>query len=288
MPALEDIRSNLLDSFHTKLREPVHEISTSELTREKKAQAVNALAGIIRNHLAEAVLGLPKEERPNYSLLLQYCFSVASLEYRNKVWPYEYMAFSRRVGELWEGFCSAAWDCPARPEVKRIQAPDFCAVRDSLSERIRLNIGTHAKREELISDIDTLFDIIGDINMKEDEVFSVDNTPHVIDFKSGFGSNEKGNMLRLQTVGRAYRIWNHQTRLMLLVRQEVNNNYLRVLRRSGLWEVHTGDLAYDQIAELTGADIQEVRRLVIDWPNDLSEVFYEHIKHAGLTGYLSW
>ena len=200
------------------------------------------------------------------------------------------MAFSRRVGELWEAFCRAAWDYPSRPAVARIATPDFGAVRGAMFDRIKANIGSHARRDEIITDLDILFEIIGDINMKEDEVFSVDGVPHVIDFKSGFGSNEKGNMLRLQTVGKAYRIWNHQTRLLLLVRQEENNNYLRVLRRLGLWEVHTGDAAYERISELTGARMQEIRKTVIDWPSDLSKELYDYLKNqpSDLTGYLVW
>ncbi|WP_216354012.1 hypothetical protein, partial [Klebsiella pneumoniae] len=49
-------------------------------------------------------------DRSKLFMLLQYCYSVMSFEYRNVVWPYEYMAFSRRNGELWERFCKAAWD----------------------------------------------------------------------------------------------------------------------------------------------------------------------------------
>src|SRR5207253_6969077 len=138
--------------------------------------------------------------------------------------------------------------------------------------------------------VDTLFEIIGDINMREDEMFAVEGKPHVIDFKSGFGSNEKGNMLRLQTVGKAYRIWNHETRLLLLVRQEENNNYLRVLRRLGLWEVHTGSNAYEQISILTGAHMQAIRDQVIDWQSDLSAELYDYLKNqpTDLTSYLVW
>lgn len=95
-----------------------------------------------------------------------------------------------------------------------------------------------------MTDVSTLFEIVGEINMKEDEVFRKADIPYVIDFKSGFGSNEKGNMLRLLTVGRAYHIWDHRTKLMLLVRQDENNNYLKVLRRSNLWEVYTGADTY--------------------------------------------
>ena len=198
------------------------------------------------------------------------------------------MAFSRRVGELWEAFCAAAWDYPSRPGVTRIEPPDFGDVRETLLNRIRTNVGNHDKRNEILEDIDTLFQIIGDINMDEDEVFTVNGLPHVIDFKSGFGSNEKGNMLRLQTVGNAYRIWNHETRLLLLVRQEQNNNYLQVLRRMGLWEVHTGIKAYEQISDFTGADLASIRRTVINWQTDLSTDLYQYLNDGNLTGYLSW
>ena len=285
---LVEVKAEILETLHSDLREPSAIIAASKITREKKAKAVNAIVGATRHRLSGTVATLDVAERPNFALVLQYCCSVASLEYRHRVWPYEYMAFSRRVGELWEAFCSAAWDYPSRPEVTRIDVPVFATVRNALDTRMRGNIGEHGKREEILQDLDTLFEIIGDINMNEDEVFRVGEIPHVIDFKSGFGSNEKGNMLRLQTVGKAYRIWNHQTRLLLLVRQEENNNYLNVLRRAGLWEVHTGTKAYEQISAFTGADMQTVRDAVIDWPADLSPELYEFLATANLTSYLTW
>jgi len=285
---LAEVKAEILETLHRDLREPSAIITASQVTREEKAKAINAIVGATKHKLSARVATLDVAERPNFALVLQYCCSVASLEYRHKVWPYEYMAFSRRVGELWEGFCSAAWDFPSRPEVARIDVPAFATVRNALDARIRGNIGEHGKRDEILRDVDTLFEIIGDINMNEDEVFRVGEIPHVIDFKSGFGSNEKGNMLRLQTVGKAYRIWNHQTRLLLLVRQEENNNYLNVLRRAGLWEVHTGTKAYEQISALTGADMQTVRDTVIDWPSDLSPELYKFLTDADLTSYLTW
>jgi hypothetical protein len=285
-----ELKNSILDNFHNQLYPAVIQIDSCNLEYQKKAQAVNSLAGQIRNNWINWIASLPVGDRTNASLVLQYCYSVASLEYRNKVWPYEYMAFSRRVGELWEGFCSAAWNFPNRVNVHRYNHPHFDDVRRTLRTRLDLNIGDHPLKNELQKDIDILFDIIGDINMKEDEVFEVDGVPHVIDFKSGFGSNEKGNMLRLQTVGRAYKLWNLNTRLLLLVRQSANNNYLKVLEKIGLWEVHTGDNAYNLIAELTGAGIQQVRREIIDWENDLSEDFKTHLSQqtTDLRSYLEW
>jgi hypothetical protein len=202
MTQIESNKKDFLAAFHRGLRGPVGKIVASRGTRKQKAREVNSLAWSIKTELSQVVGTLPKNERPNYALVLQYCFSVASLEYRHKVWPYEYMAFSRRVGELWEAFCRAAWDYPSKPSVARIPVPDFGSVREALFARIKANIGTHGKREEIIEDVKTLFEIIGDINMREDEVFTVDQTPHVIDFKSGFGSNERATCCVFKPWGR--------------------------------------------------------------------------------------
>lgn len=135
-----------------------------------------------------------------------------------------------------------------------------------------------------------VWELVGEINMKEDEVFAVDDVPHVVDFKSGFGSNEKGNTLRLIGVGRAYRLWNPATQLFLLVRQTDNNNYLEVLKRSNLWQVHCGEEAYKKIDELTGANINDLRKEIVNFQEDLSENFFRDIdgQLADLRSYLDW
>lgn len=280
----------ILEGLHARLTPDVERIAALSLPHQQKAQHVNALISQQRNRLVAELAQLPEDQRGTAALIVQYCCTVASLEYRHKVWAYEYMAFSRRIGELWEAFCSTAWTYPADKTVVRMAPPTFSDVRQTLLDRITGNLGIHDKSVEIMTDVSTLFEIVGDINMREDEVFKKREIPHVIDFKSGFGSNEKGNMLRLMTVGRAYKIWDHRTELMLLVRQEENNNYLRVLRRSELWQVYTGRDTYQKIEEITGADIQSVRDEVIDWPADLSEGFYRYLKSqpTDLTSYLAW
>src|SRR5436190_579776 len=98
MTQLADLKGELLEVFHRELREPAIEIAASRATREEKAKTINTLVGATRRRLSQEVTTLEVADRPNYALVLQYCFSVASLEYRHKVWPYEYMAFSRRIG----------------------------------------------------------------------------------------------------------------------------------------------------------------------------------------------
>jgi hypothetical protein len=283
-------KKSILDDLHDNLSDAVNGIAVEVLTHQQKAKKVNALVSELRSNMVSSIADLSVEKRGTAALLVQYCCTVVGLEYRNKVWPYEYMAFSRRIGELWEAFCSTAWTYPVDPSVQRINAPNFSNVRTSLLDRITRNIGIHANSAEILDDVNTLFQIIGDINMREDEVFTKGDVPHVIDFKSGFGSNEKGNMLRLLTVGRAYKIWDHNTELMLLVRQEDNNNYLKVLKKSGLWSVHTGNETYQKIREITGADIESVRNKSINWKEDLTSEFYSYLKNqpTDLTTYLVW
>jgi hypothetical protein len=282
-------KASILDELHGKLSDAVAGIAAEQSSHQDKAKRVNALVTEERNRLVGEVADLEIGARGAAALLVQYCCTVVGLEYRNKVWPYEYMAFSRRIGELWEAFCCTAWTYPVSPNVQRIDAPDFKLVRKNFLKRIESNIGAHAKSKEIMDDVTTIFDIVGDINMREDEVFTKGDVPHVIDFKSGFGSNEKGNMLRLLTVGRAYKLWDHRTELMLLVRQEDNNNYLKVLKNSGLWSVYTGNEAYQKIREITGADIEAVRNN-INWVDDLTPEFYSYLKNqpTDLTGYLAW
>lgn len=283
-------KAETLSNLHAKISPAVERIEKLKLTYQQRAQHTNALVTEERNKLVASIAALPKQERGTAALVIQYCCTVVGLEYRHRVWPYEYMAFSRRIGELWEAFCSTAWTYPTDTTVCRINAPDFNEVRLALLNRITENLGSHGKSAEVMADVSTLFEIVGDVNMREDEVFTKSDIPHVIDFKSGFGSNEKGNMLRLITVGRAYRIWDHRTQLMLLVRQSQNNNYLNVMQRSGLWEVYTGASTYDKIEEITGANIASVRDNVIDWPNDLSPDFYRYLRNqpTDLTSYLAW
>lgn len=287
---LPDMKNTLFQKFHEELTTPVKQIASLNDSHQDKAKKVNKLISEIQKSLVEEMTTSGTEqEKQQAMLVIQYCTSVISLEYRHMVWPYEYMALSRRVGELWERFCRAAWDHPSRINVHRIEAPQFSTVGETLRNRL-----VESLREEFkttaISDIETLFKLVGEINMKEDEMFMLEDVPHIIDFKSGFGSNEKGNTLRLLTVGQAYKLWNPDTKLLLLVRQEQNNNYLNVLKRSGLWDVRCGDSAYDAIDGFTGSNVVSLRKEVIDFEKDLSKFFWDDLSShlSDLTSYLKW
>ena len=90
-------------------------------------------------------------------------------------------------------------------------------------------------------------DLLGNINLTEDEYCMVGEKRFVIDFKSGFGSNEKGNTERLLTVAKIYGLLPESHECVLVVRaaEDEGNNYLQVLKTSGLWKVCCGPAAHE-------------------------------------------
>lgn len=286
-----NIKKEIFDFFNERLQQPTQEISKTKLAREAKAKKINKVVETVRDaartHFFHKYNELPKSK---LHMTIQYCYTVMSFEYRNIVWPYEYMAFSRRNGELWERFCKAAWDYSDKDDLHRIDAPKFEEVRSNFLTKINSYVEDlqESDKQALFKDVSDIFELVGDINMKEDEMFSLSGINHIIDFKSGFGSNEKGNTLRLLAVGKAYKHWDSDINLLFLVRQNENNNYLEIIRKSNLWEVHCGDDSYAKIDELTNAGIQEVRDQVFDFKADLSVEFWNYLEGQGIQGYLDW
>ncbi|MEJ6847478.1 hypothetical protein V3589_14820 [Sinorhizobium fredii] len=268
MSVVHKLKGDFFQEFEKLVSEPIKRIGAQKEDIRKKAKAVNNVVadarGIIENKLGSTDLSKQDE-----LIVLEYCTTVANLEYRNKVWPYEYMALSRRMGELWERFCKSAWENPVRTGIARVDAPDFSEVMMKIHQRVEPSIP-----QEIKNDFNNLVGLIDPINMREDEVFELDEKLCVIDFKSGFGSNEKGNTLRLLAVGRAYKLYDPDVSLLFLVRQKQNNNYLNRIRSSKLWEVHTGGEAYEKIDELTGSNISKLREEIIDFQNDLTGEFW--------------
>ncbi len=282
-------KQDIFGLFNQQLSTTSSQIINSNQSIKNKASAMNiavenAKAFVESSFIPSIELG----HRPKAYMLIQYCFTVISLEYRNKVWPYEYMSFSRRNGELWERFCKAAWDHSAKQSLYRIDAPSFSEVRNSFYNRLQSYHLTQEQMSHLTSDLDSIFQLVGEINMIEDEMFSLNGSNHIIDFKSGFGSNEKGNTLRLLAVGKAYKYWDENVNLLFLVRQNENNNYLETIRQSNIWNVFCGDDAYRKIDELTDAGIYEIRENAIDFQSDISNEFLEHLVSNDLTRYLNW
>jgi hypothetical protein len=281
-------KTTCLDGLHQRLLPSAVELYRNDgKTPKEKAAAIN---GLIKQERQALLDQLPAENNSILRIVLEYCIAVVSLEYRNMLWPYDYMSLSRRVGELWERTCRAAWDFPASDRLGPMTPPDFNAIRADIREKFQALAmpGMEAQMDKMVSQV---MGLIGQVNMKSDGVHLHDGMPLVVDFKSGFGSNEKGNTERLQRVGRAYRLWKPETRLLLLVRQsDHNNNYLKTLEDGDDWEVlHSGD-AYRAMHAITGTDIDSTLRQIATFRNDLTPRFWERLRATkqDLERYLDW
>ena len=222
-------------------------------------------------------------------LMLNYCYLVSMLETRHRIWTYDYMAFSRRMGEVWENFCATCWELP-NSKSRRKQAPNESIIRKQINESVD-SVGLNSVQHSAVSQIiNNIFSLTGKINLKLDMLSSKNDQLVGIDFKSGFGSNEKGNTERLLTVGKTYRYLFPGCQLYILVRQEENNNYLDVLRKSGVWDVYCGESAYSIINEITGVNIGDFVKNNVDFEGDLSREVFDSLHEAvpGCSKYLKW
>jgi hypothetical protein len=241
--------------------------------------------------------GWIKDEILKNILIVTYCSYVVMIEFRNMVWPYEYMAFSRRVGELWEPFCKLCFDYPVRTDVELYEPPLFSDVKDKLQEEVKIYIYnltlSDGEKNQLISYYDKAWNLIisGEIKLELDLHFKIDNTNFNVDFKSGFQSNEKGNTNRLLLVASIYKnIIGINNECVLFVRsnEDDNNNYLQILKKSAMWSVYCGSDTYLKIQEYTGFDLASWIKNNISWDTDFSQETNDHFHQNDLTKYLVW
>ena len=111
-----------------------------------------------------------------------------------------------------------------------------------------------------------------------------------IDFKSGFGSNEKGNTNRLLMVATIYRNMEDDYENVLLVRaqENQNNHYFQILKNSKVWEAYCGEDAYRKISDYTGFDLYDWVSVNINWAEDLLPDTTNHFTINNLLEYLEW
>lgn len=263
-----------------------------EINRGIKSFRDNAVLAIEHRAKAEGWKGtdLLKE-----ILLLTYASYIAMLEYRNRVWAYEYMAFSRRIGELWEPFCRLPFEYPVK-RLNIIEPPDFKNIQDGFVGRAAAYIsGLNISREEK-SELKKYYEIpwelvdSGGIKLDLDLHFEQEGIHYNCDFKSGFSSNEKGNTNRLLLVANIYRRIGSNEKTLLFVRQQEdeNNHYLQTLKNSRNWEVYCADACYAAIFRFTGFNLRAWLDENIDWHNDISHELKEHLAVNDLLKYLTW
>lgn len=235
------------------------------------------------------------EERLSALLTLNYSSAVVMVETRNEVWPYDYMSFSRRIGELWQPFCKLCFEYPIS-SVQPTIPPLFKDVKSALSSEVATYISTlpvsTEQRDELQVYYDKVWALVnsGEINLALDLHFEFDGSQFAVDFKSAFGSNEKGNTNRLLLVASIYRAVDEANRCLLWVRaaEDQNNAYFRTLQRSGVWEAYCGEDTYDQISHYSGFALRKWMKSNIDWLEDLDGSTAKHIVDSGLRRYIEW
>ena len=264
----------------------------SEINKQIKAYRDEKLVSIKRQALSEK---WDNEHLLNEILCMTYVSYIVMLEYRNKVWPYEYMAFARRIGELWEPFCKLAFEYPVK-ELHMIEPPDFVQVQRSIRKSATEYIDSLEISEEIKGELKRRYSIpwtmvdSGGIKLALDLHFEQAGVHYNCDFKSGFSSNEKGNTNRLFLVASIYNSLGEIEKTLLFVRQseDENNHYLQTLKKSPYWDVYCADDCYAAIKSFTGFDIRSWLDNNANWVHDISDELRTHLQENDLLKYLTW
>ncbi len=298
---IKNEKDKLLKYFRDRSTEFIAEVNDEYGNTEfkKKAKKLNTLLVKARSTVIEIIeQKAKKEDWTNKEILesvlmVTYCNYVVMLEVRHSVWPYEYMAFSRRIGELWEPFCKLAYEYPLN-DLELFIPPLFSDVKKQLANEIEeyidsLNI-TDNQKEQLLKYYNKVWGLVtsGEIQIELDLHFIYEGKKYVVDFKSGFGSNEKGNTNRLLLVASIYHNLEENYEPLIFVRSDENNNYFNTLKNSGIWSAYSGTDTYEQLKKYSGYDIRAWIDTNIKWAEDLNADFIKHLEENDLIQYLTW
>ena len=115
-------------------------VAFKQVDKKKRANIINNTIKQFSIDIIEKVKRIAQNEKWNNEellneiLLITYVSYIVMLEYRNKVWSYEYMAFARRIGELWEPFCKLPFEYPVK-KLTLIKSPDFKEVQAGIKKK---------------------------------------------------------------------------------------------------------------------------------------------------------
>lgn len=277
------------------------ELSKTKKSKKNKASEINKRIKEYRETEITNVNTVAKRESwdnktmLNEILLLTYASYIVMLESRNKVWEYEYMAFARRIGELWEPFCKLAFYFPIK-KLTLIDPPDFDKVQARIKNDALEYIKSLDLPEEINTELKRHYDIpwtmvdSGGIKLDLDLHFEQNSIHYNCDFKSGFSSNEKGNTNRLLLVASIYNSLGEIEKNILFVRQveNENNHYLHTLKNSPYWEAYCANDVYAAMKKFTGFDMRKWLDENVDWENDISTELKQHLERNDLLKYLTW
>lgn len=264
-----------------------------------QASAINRFINDIRDNSIRSLKAhsneLTQSELLDEILIITYASYIVMLDARNSVWPYEYMAFARRIGELWEPFCKLPFEYPIK-KLTIISPPDFNKVQDTIKKDATNYIDSLKLDQETKDELKRHYAIpwtmvdSGGIKLGLDLHFEQDGIHYNCDFKSGFSSNEKGNTNRLLLVASIYNSLGEIEKTILFVRQpeDDNNHYLQTLKNSPYWDVYCANDGYAAMKRFTGFDMREWLDNNVDWENDISSELREHLEKNDLLRYLTW
>lgn len=264
-----------------------------------QASAINQFINDIRGNSIRSLKAhsneLTQSELLDEILIITYASYIVMLDARNSVWPYEYMAFARRIGELWEPFCKLPFEYPIK-KLTIISPPDFNKVQDTIKKDATNYIDSLKLDQETKDELKRHYAIpwtmvdSGGIKLGLDLHFEQDGIHYNCDFKSGFSSNEKGNTNRLLLVASIYNSLGEIEKTILFVRQpeDDNNHYLQTLKNSPYWDVYCANDGYAAMKRFTGFDMREWLDNNVDWENDISSELREHLEKNDLLRYLTW
>ena len=258
-----------------------------------QASAINQFINDIRDNSIRSLKAhsneLTQSELLDEILIITYASYIVMLDARNSVWPYEYMAFARRIGELWEPFCKLPFEYPIK-KLTIISPPDFNKVQDTIKKDATNYIDSLKLDQETKDELKRHYAIpwtmvdSGGIKLGLDLHFEQDGIHYNCDFKSGFSSNEKGNTNRLLLVASIYNSLGEIEKTILFVRQpeDDNNHYLQTLKNSPYWDVYCANDGYAAMKRFTGFDMREWLDNNVDWENDISSELREHLEKNDL------
>jgi len=298
---IKERKKELLSYFRDRASESLTEIKTkfAETQSDKRAKAINESLNHTKSVLITTLL--QQAEKENWTnqdkleciLMITYCNNVVMIESRNSVRPYEYMDFSRRVGELWDPFCKLRFYYPNN-NLSLFVPPLFSEVKrkmtDEIADYIETLTITQDEKQELKKYYDKVWSLVssGEIQLELDLHFSHDNQKYVVDIKNGFGSNEKGNTNRLLLVATIYQNLEENYKCLLFVRAEENNSYFNTLKNSGIWDAYCGSEAYQKIKEYSGYDLRLWTDTNVNWAEDFAAETTSHFTDNNLLQYLIW
>lgn len=296
-------KTQLLAYFRDRGGESLEEISRAFSTKEykQKASAINKAITETKNKIILTISQKAINQRWTRQdllksvLLITYCSNVVMIDFRNSIWSYDYMAFSRRIGELWEPFCKLCFEYSVE-KLELYIPPLFSEVKNTMAKEIEIYIDKLTikdnEKKELKNYYAKVWNMVtsGEIKLELDLHFKQNNKYYDVDFKSGFGSNEKGNTNRLLLVATIYKNLNDNHHCFLFVRsnEEENNQYFRQLRDSSVWTTYCGDTTYSEIKKFTGFDLKQWINSNINWTLDLKKETIDHLSQQNLLKYLSW